>query len=99
MVGSDGKVFTSCAPCFHILTVLKYVPFHILNSCTGVERPAVVTKMNLTLSADHRVFDGKVGGIRWSNSFYHCSKYKTFDRWWIAPNIKIISITYNYITL
>nr|XP_023880309.1 dihydrolipoyllysine-residue acetyltransferase component 1 of pyruvate dehydrogenase complex, mitochondrial [Quercus suber] len=28
----------------------------------GVERPAVVTKMNLTLSADHRVFDGKVGG-------------------------------------
>ncbi|KAE8038728.1 hypothetical protein FH972_011206 [Carpinus fangiana] len=27
----------------------------------GVERPAVVTKMNLTLSADHRVFDGKVG--------------------------------------
>lgn len=28
----------------------------------GTERPAVVTKMNLTLSADHRVFDGKVGG-------------------------------------
>lgn len=28
----------------------------------GIERPAVVTKMNLTLSADHRVFDGKVGG-------------------------------------
>ncbi|KAL6311794.1 hypothetical protein AAG906_014539 [Vitis piasezkii] len=25
-------------------------------------KPAVVTKMNLTLSADHRVFDGKVGG-------------------------------------
>ncbi|KAJ9129914.1 hypothetical protein P3X46_035214 [Hevea brasiliensis] len=28
----------------------------------GTERPAVVNKMNLTLSADHRVFDGKVGG-------------------------------------
>ncbi|GKV34248.1 hypothetical protein SLEP1_g42638 [Rubroshorea leprosula] len=28
----------------------------------GIERPAVITKMNLTLSSDHRVFDGKVGG-------------------------------------
>ncbi|KAL5735106.1 hypothetical protein ACOSP7_032967 [Xanthoceras sorbifolium] len=28
----------------------------------GNEGPAAVTKMNLTLSADHRVFDGKVGG-------------------------------------
>ncbi|KNA08556.1 hypothetical protein SOVF_161540 [Spinacia oleracea] len=28
----------------------------------GTEEPAIVTKMNLTLSADHRVFDGKVGG-------------------------------------
>ncbi|XP_050938787.1 dihydrolipoyllysine-residue acetyltransferase component 1 of pyruvate dehydrogenase complex, mitochondrial isoform X2 [Cucumis melo] len=28
----------------------------------GIERPVVVNKMNLTLSADHRVFDGKVGG-------------------------------------
>ncbi|KAE9589835.1 hypothetical protein Lal_00021650 [Lupinus albus] len=28
----------------------------------GVEKPSVVNKMNLTLSADHRVFDGKVGG-------------------------------------
>ncbi|XP_031407607.1 dihydrolipoyllysine-residue acetyltransferase component 1 of pyruvate dehydrogenase complex, mitochondrial isoform X2 [Punica granatum] len=28
----------------------------------GVEQPAVVNKMRLTLSADHRVFDGKVGG-------------------------------------
>ncbi|OVA17885.1 Biotin/lipoyl attachment [Macleaya cordata] len=27
----------------------------------GIEKPAVVTRMNLTLSADHRVFDGKVG--------------------------------------
>ncbi|KAL5976449.1 Pyruvate dehydrogenase complex component E2 1 [Asimina triloba] len=27
----------------------------------GVEKPAVVTKMNLTLSADHRVFDGSIG--------------------------------------
>ncbi|XP_022742043.1 dihydrolipoyllysine-residue acetyltransferase component 1 of pyruvate dehydrogenase complex, mitochondrial isoform X1 [Durio zibethinus] len=32
----------------------------------GIERPAVVTKMNLTLSADHRVFDGKVGGAFFS---------------------------------
>lgn len=29
---------------------------------SGTDKPAVVTKMNLTLSADHRVFDGKVGG-------------------------------------
>ncbi|GAV77803.1 2-oxoacid_dh domain-containing protein/Biotin_lipoyl domain-containing protein/E3_binding domain-containing protein [Cephalotus follicularis] len=28
----------------------------------GIEKPAAITKMNLTLSADHRVFDGKVGG-------------------------------------
>lgn len=28
----------------------------------GVQRAAVINKMNLTLSADHRVFDGKVGG-------------------------------------
>ncbi|KAL9236553.1 hypothetical protein vseg_011207 [Gypsophila vaccaria] len=28
----------------------------------GIEKLAVVTKMMLTLSADHRVFDGKVGG-------------------------------------
>ncbi|KAM7463839.1 hypothetical protein LguiA_031960 [Lonicera macranthoides] len=28
----------------------------------GTAKPAVVTKMNLTLSADHRVIDGKVGG-------------------------------------
>ncbi|KAJ6727355.1 DIHYDROLIPOAMIDE ACETYL/SUCCINYL-TRANSFERASE-RELATED [Salix purpurea] len=28
----------------------------------GIERPAVVNKMNLTLSADHRVFDGHVSG-------------------------------------
>uniref|UniRef100_A0A2N9II48 Dihydrolipoamide acetyltransferase component of pyruvate dehydrogenase complex n=1 Tax=Fagus sylvatica TaxID=28930 RepID=A0A2N9II48_FAGSY len=35
----------------------------------GVERPAVVTKMNLTLSADHRVFDGKVGGTIFAIQF------------------------------
>lgn len=29
----------------------------------GIEKPGVITKMNLTLSADHRVFDGKVGGM------------------------------------
>ncbi|KAF9676596.1 hypothetical protein SADUNF_Sadunf08G0019000 [Salix dunnii] len=28
----------------------------------GIDRPAVVNKMNLTLSADHRVFDGQVSG-------------------------------------
>ncbi|KAK2969472.1 hypothetical protein RJ640_022186 [Escallonia rubra] len=28
----------------------------------GIEKPAVVTKINLTLSADHRIFEGKVGG-------------------------------------
>ncbi|XP_057470906.1 dihydrolipoyllysine-residue acetyltransferase component 1 of pyruvate dehydrogenase complex, mitochondrial isoform X2 [Actinidia eriantha] len=28
----------------------------------GTESPAVVTIMNVTLSADHRVYDGKVGG-------------------------------------
>ncbi|KAJ7974964.1 Dihydrolipoamide acetyltransferase component of pyruvate dehydrogenase complex [Quillaja saponaria] len=28
----------------------------------GTESPVVVNEMNLTLSADHRVFDGKVGG-------------------------------------
>uniref|UniRef100_A0A453RZ12 2-oxoacid dehydrogenase acyltransferase catalytic domain-containing protein n=1 Tax=Aegilops tauschii subsp. strangulata TaxID=200361 RepID=A0A453RZ12_AEGTS len=29
---------------------------------TGTEKAAVVTKMMLTLSADHRIFDGQVGG-------------------------------------
>ncbi|KAJ6690562.1 hypothetical protein OIU85_006783 [Salix viminalis] len=29
----------------------------------GIERPAVVNKMNVTLSADHRVFDGQVSGL------------------------------------
>jgi hypothetical protein len=29
----------------------------------GIERPAVINKMNLTLSADHRVFDGQVSGL------------------------------------
>ncbi|VAI76006.1 unnamed protein product [Triticum turgidum subsp. durum] len=29
----------------------------------GTEKAAVVTKMMLTLSADHRIFDGQVGGI------------------------------------
>ncbi|KAI4370688.1 hypothetical protein MLD38_019009 [Melastoma candidum] len=28
----------------------------------GIERPAVINKLRLTLSADHRVFDGAVGG-------------------------------------
>lgn len=38
----------------------------------GVERPAVVTKMNLTLSADHRVFDGKVGGTIFTFQYNIC---------------------------
>ncbi|CAI9767496.1 unnamed protein product [Fraxinus pennsylvanica] len=29
----------------------------------GVEKPGVVTRMNLTLPADHRVFDGKVWSV------------------------------------
>ncbi|KAL5709650.1 dihydrolipoyllysine-residue acetyltransferase [Ranunculus cassubicifolius] len=29
----------------------------------GIEVPGVVTKMNVTLSADHRVFDGEVGSL------------------------------------
>ncbi|KAG4910826.1 hypothetical protein JHK82_056839 [Glycine max] len=28
----------------------------------GIEKPSIATKLSLTLSADHRVFDGKVGG-------------------------------------
>ncbi|XP_027936840.1 dihydrolipoyllysine-residue acetyltransferase component 1 of pyruvate dehydrogenase complex, mitochondrial isoform X2 [Vigna unguiculata] len=28
----------------------------------GVEKPSIATKLSLTLSADHRVFEGKVGG-------------------------------------
>lgn len=32
---------------------------------SGAEGCAVVTKMNLTLSADHRVFEGKVAGIQY----------------------------------
>lgn len=35
---------------------------HMLH-CPGTEKAAVVTKMSLTLSADHRIFDGQVGGI------------------------------------
>ncbi|KOM35640.1 hypothetical protein LR48_Vigan02g179000 [Vigna angularis] len=34
----------------------------------GVEKPSVATKLNLTLSADHRVFDGKVGGTCYWNT-------------------------------
>lgn len=36
-----------------------------ISSDTGSEKPAVVTKINLTLSADHRVFEGKVAGEYW----------------------------------
>lgn len=43
----------------------------------GMEKPGVFTKMNLTLSADHRVFDGKVGGAFFaalSSNFSHIQK-------------------------
>ncbi|KAL5139323.1 Dihydrolipoyllysine-residue acetyltransferase component 1 of pyruvate dehydrogenase complex, mitochondrial [Glycine soja] len=30
----------------------------------GIEKPSIATKLSLTLSADHRVFDGKVGAAR-----------------------------------
>ncbi len=33
-----------------------------MSTCSGTEKATVVTKMSLTLSADHRVFDGQVGG-------------------------------------
>ncbi|KAJ0985366.1 hypothetical protein J5N97_003722 [Dioscorea zingiberensis] len=33
-----------------------------ISSSDGTEKPAVVTKMNLTLSADNRVFDEHIGG-------------------------------------
>ncbi|KAL9419191.1 hypothetical protein AB3S75_037030 [Citrus x aurantiifolia] len=43
----------------------------------GNETPAVVTKMNLTLSADHRVFEGKVGGAFFSAL---CSNFSDIRR-------------------
>lgn len=44
--------------------MLKYeVVFDIVFYFLGIEKPSVATKLNLTLSADHRVFDGKVGGM------------------------------------
>jgi hypothetical protein len=46
--------------------------------CPGTEKAAVVTKMSLTLSADHRIFDGQVGGIDHLSpviSFYFLSCY------------------------
>lgn len=43
----------------------------------GNETPAVVTKMNLTLSADHRVFEGKIGGAFFSAL---CSNFSDIRR-------------------
>ncbi|KZV55301.1 Dihydrolipoamide acetyltransferase component of pyruvate dehydrogenase isoform 1 [Dorcoceras hygrometricum] len=43
----------------------------------GTEKPAVVTKMNLTLSADNRVFDGKVGGFRCTDERKMMNPYQT----------------------
>ncbi|PPD80817.1 hypothetical protein GOBAR_DD22265 [Gossypium barbadense] len=57
VVGSDGNA----------ITLVKYASLYFM--LQRIERPAVVTKMNLTLSADHRVFDGKVGGMQWCKSF------------------------------
>lgn len=37
---------------------------------SGIEKPSIVTKMNVTLSADHRIFDGQVGGNATFSSFY-----------------------------
>ncbi|KAK2996363.1 hypothetical protein RJ639_026345, partial [Escallonia herrerae] len=42
----------------------------------GIEKPAVVTKINLTLSADHRVIEGKVGDYG-----KDCSKRRSSGRW------------------
>lgn len=54
--------------------------------CPGTEKAAVVTKMMLTLSADHRIFDGQVGGI------YHLSPV-------ISPVCSRVIYTPLYVTL
>lgn len=68
VVGSDGKMIYG----YYIWVLYSAIIFWCIKSRQyknefnffplGVERPAVVTKMNLTISADHRVFDGNVGG-------------------------------------
>lgn len=45
----------------HLL--LKLSCFDMDYYLLGIEKPSVVNKLNLTLSADHRVYDGKVGGM------------------------------------
>lgn len=68
VIGADGKSSPQIILCFafRYSMPLSYKGFiHVLTFNAGIERPAVVTKMNLTLSADHRVFDGKVGGMHW----------------------------------
>ena len=69
MSGNDGMVQAK-----NILSTNNHLFFLLKNSLSfliwgkllvylpGIEKPAVVTKMNLTLSADHRVFDSDVGG-------------------------------------
>lgn len=49
---------------YHFIVNPKVVSCFDMNYVLpGIERPAVVTKMNMTLSADHRVFEGNVAGI------------------------------------
>lgn len=62
VTGSDGKILLTETVLFSVLCMFKVTHLSLPTCCSGVERPAVVTKMALTLSADHRVFDGKVGG-------------------------------------
>ena len=63
VIGADGETVTSFCVfrpsvcCFDsVMTSLCH--------CFRSWEPSVVTKMNVTLSADHRIFDGQVGGNR-----------------------------------
>lgn len=65
-----------------------YVPLNAkLLSCfnidiylLGIEKPTIANKLSLTLSADHRVFEGKVGGMwYWNTSWPNWKVGKKFD--------------------
>ena len=60
VVGTDGKMLPFVSLCL-TRSYFSFGLIHAVYSCSGTEKPTVVTKMNLTLSADHRVFDGHVG--------------------------------------
>lgn len=62
MVGSNGALSLFCTSDRFLFYDFCREFCSYLHSHSGTEEPAIVTKMNLTLSADHRVFDGKVGG-------------------------------------